>query len=155
MSFKRVAGIVILAAAASFWWFWTPSGGAPDKTEWVSYTPQVLQQAQAQKKPVALFFTADWCNPCKKLKRETLPLPEVQKLLANFATLKIDLTSDPGPEAKKLMSQYRVRGVPTIIFMDGQGNEVAESRVVGFVAPGRFLPLLKMAVARTGASPGS
>ncbi|MBU1276137.1 MAG: thioredoxin fold domain-containing protein [Proteobacteria bacterium] len=153
VSFKRVAGIIILAAAASFWWFWTP-GGAPDKTAWVAYTPQVLQEAQDHKKPVALFFTADWCNPCKKLKSETLPQPEVQKLLAHFVPVKADFTSDPGPAAQKLMRQHRVRGVPTIIFLDGQGNEVGESRVVGFVPPKRFLSLLKMAVARTSATPG-
>ncbi|MBU1155220.1 MAG: thioredoxin fold domain-containing protein [Proteobacteria bacterium] len=154
VSFKRVIGIIILAAAASFWWFWTP-GGAPDKTAWVHFSPQVLQEAQAQKKPVALFFTADWCNPCKKLKSETLPLPEVQELLSHFVPVKADFTSDPGPDAQNLMRQYRVRGVPTIIFLDGQGNEITESRVVGFVPPERFLPLLKMAVARTSAPSGS
>lgn len=153
VSFKRVAGIIILAAAASFWWFWTP-GGAPDKTQWVHFTPQVLQEAQAQKKPVALFFTADWCNPCKQLKSQTLPQPEVQKLLAHFVPVKADFTSDPGPAAQNLMRQHRVQGVPTIIFLDGQGNEIGESRVVGFVPPERFLPLIKMAVARTPATPG-
>ncbi|MCB2225555.1 MAG: thioredoxin family protein [Desulfarculaceae bacterium] len=147
VSFKKVAGLIILVAAASFWWFLSPSGG-PDKTEWVHYTPQVLSEAQAQKKPVAVFFTADWCNPCRKLKAETLPDPEVQTLLANFLPVKVDVTSDPGPEAQNYMRQMRVRGVPTMLFLDAQGNEIGESRLVGFQPPSRFIPLLKMATAR-------
>jgi thiol:disulfide interchange protein DsbD len=147
VTFKRVAGLIILVAAASFWWFLTPSGG-PDKTPWQHYSPQVLRQAQAENRPVALFFTADWCNPCKKLKAQTLPDPGVQNLLSNFVAVKADFTSDPGPEAQNLMRQHRVRGVPTIIFLDGRGNEIRESRLVGFQPPERVIPLLKMALAR-------
>jgi thiol:disulfide interchange protein DsbD len=154
VKFKHVVGIVILAAAAVFWWFWAPGGGGQDKTAWVHFSPQVLEEAKASNKPVVVFFTADWCNPCKQLKSETLPQPEVQELLKHFVPVKADVTSDPGPEAQSFMRQYRVRGVPTMIFMDGRGQEITESRVVGYLPPGRFLPLIKMAVARTQTASG-
>jgi len=149
VTFKRVAGLIILVAAASFWWFLSPSGG-PDKTPWLHYSPQVLQQAQAENKPVALFFTADWCNPCRMLKAQTLPDPEVSKLLSRFVAVKADLTSAPGPDTQNLMRLHRVRGVPTMIFLDGRGREIRESRLVGFQPPERLVLLLKMALARAG-----
>ncbi|BEQ13491.1 protein-disulfide reductase DsbD family protein [Desulfoferula mesophila] len=154
VKFKHVAGIVILATAAAFWWFWAPGGGGQDKTAWVHFSPQVLEEAKASNKPVVVFFTADWCNPCKQLKSETLPRPEVQELLKHFVPVKADVTKAPGPEAQSFMRQYRVRGVPTMIFMDGRGQEITESRVVGFLPPNRFLPLIKMAVARTSTASG-
>ena len=38
-----------------------------------------------------------------------------------------------------LRQQYRIAGVPTILFLDSDGNEVNEARVVGFLNPGNFL----------------
>ena len=148
VSFKRVAGLIILVAAASFWWFLTPSGG-PDNTKWVAFTPQALAQAQEENKPVVLFFTADWCAPCKQLKAQSLPDPQVQKLLSNFVAIKADVTANPGPEAQKIMRLYRVRGVPTMLFLDGKGQEIMESRLVGFQPPEHLASLMKMALARS------
>ena len=148
VSFKRVAGLIILVAVASFWWFLTPGGG-PDNTQWVAFSPQALAQAQEEKRPAVVFFTADWCAPCKQLKAHTLPDPEVQNLLASFTPIKADVTKGAGRAAHNFMQQHRVSGVPTIVFLDGKGNEIVESRVVGYQPPEMIIPRMKMALARS------
>lgn len=147
VSFKRVAGLVLVVAAVGFWWFFSQPAGT-DKIAWASYSPQAVAQAQKDKKPVVLYFTADWCPPCKQLKANTFPDPTVQELFDNFVALKVDLTQSPTPSEQRLMQINRVRGVPTLVVFDPQGSEVRESRMVGFLPPSQMIPRLKMALAR-------
>jgi len=51
----------------------------------------------------------------------------------------VDLTHFDSPESEEIRRQYNVAGVPTIVFLDDEGNEVTEARVVGFVGPDEFL----------------
>ncbi|RJX28706.1 MAG: DUF255 domain-containing protein [Desulfarculus sp.] len=148
VTFKRVAGLVLLAAAVAFWWFFSQPFGA-DKIPWTPYSPQALAQAQQEHKTAVIYFTADWCPPCKQLKVETFPDSTVQELFKSFAPLTVDLSKGPGPQEQRLMRLYGVQGVPTLVFLDPQGAEIKESRVVGFVPPSRLVPRLKMALARS------
>jgi len=44
------------------------------------------------------------------------------------------------------LEQFGVVGVPTIVFIDVQGREVQESRVVGYLGPDDFLQKVKRAL---------
>lgn len=70
-----------------------------------------------------LKFKADWCVPCKSLSStiETLAFSEG----FDTSTIKdIDIEEQPDTAIK-----YNVRGIPTIIKVDGEGNEV--ERITG------------------------
>lgn len=106
---------------------------------WESYTPEKIEQAVASEKPVILDFYADWCVPCLELDRITFTDPKVISALQSYRTIKVDLTDYESPEAEELRKQYDVAGVPTIIFLDENGEEIKNARIVGFVDAGEFL----------------
>ena len=65
-----------------------------------------------------LYFTASWCGPCKSL------APRMEALSGQINYRKIDVDGN-----QDLSMKYGVRNVPTLVKVDGNGNEV--SRLVG------------------------
>jgi thiol:disulfide interchange protein DsbD len=94
-------------------------------------------------KPVIIDFYADWCIPCKELDEKTFSSGDVAGELNRFTRVKADLTKPEDPEVQKLTKQYAIVGVPTIVFLDSSGHEVAAQRLTGFEAAGQFLARLK------------
>ena len=66
-------------------------------------------------------FHAEWCGPCKKVK------PELTALIAE--TDGVDLVLVDIEQNTDLVAKYNVTGVPTIIHLNQQNEEIA--RVVG------------------------
>lgn len=114
---------------------------------WEHYDPAILDQAKKEGRPVMLDFYADWCVPCRELDRFTFSDEQVIEATRPFVTLKVDLTQSESPQAERLRKQFSVGGVPTIIFLDAQGNEVKEARLVGYLGPEDFLQHVKRALA--------
>ncbi|NBB85268.1 MAG: thioredoxin fold domain-containing protein, partial [Bacteroidetes bacterium] len=106
--------------------------------EWEPYSTDRVAEAQAAGKPVMMDFYADWCIPCLELERVTFTDDTVRALGDEFVRLKVDLTQFNSPEAEAVREQYAVAGVPTIVFLDPDGEEVQNARVVGFLSPTRF-----------------
>jgi thiol:disulfide interchange protein DsbD len=46
----------------------------------------------------------------------------------------VDLTRS-GEREKSIKKHFNIRGVPTIIFIDGTGVEITDDRITGFVGP--------------------
>ncbi len=84
-------------------------------------------------------FYADWCIPCKELDNFTFSDNRVVDEAQNFTTLKADLTQNNAPEVQQLKQQYEIRGVPTIVFLDADGNEIESLRLTGFESAEKFL----------------
>jgi len=79
--------------------------------------------------PLLLDFTADWCPPCKWMKRNVFPVPEVVALLNDrFIPVQVDLTSRSGPN-QELAKEYGIRGIPTLVVLNPVGQEL--DRVTG------------------------
>jgi thiol:disulfide interchange protein DsbD len=113
---------------------------------WQDYDPALFDQAREEGRPVLLDFTAEWCIPCRELDRFTFSDEEVITAVGPFLALKVDLTHFESPEARPLRERFDVVGVPTIVFIDVQGREVQESRVVGYLGPDDFLQQVKRAL---------
>lgn len=74
-------------------------------------------------KPVFVFFTADWCPPCRQLKAGVLKDREVMAALdENYVLVKVDLSDRSGP-VNMIAEQFGVRGIPTIILIDMESGE--------------------------------
>jgi thiol:disulfide interchange protein DsbD len=109
---------------------------------WQEYDADLIEETN---KPVILDFYADWCIPCIELERQTYTDAEVITSTEDFLLMKVDLTRYDSKQSEKLRKQYDIAGVPTVIFLDSDGNEIREARVVGFLGPEAFLKKVKTA----------
>ena len=120
----------------------------PKKTEaeleWQPYSEQALAQAQKEGKGIIIDTYADWCIPCKELDHSTFTDASVKKEAERFVTLKLNLTSnDPDSEAGRARKRFGIRGVPTVMFLDNSGRELADLRLEGFEKPAAFVARMK------------
>lgn len=140
-SAKRVLVFLLLAALIVTGWvvIFTPSGGSapkqgePGHIAWRSDFAAAAQEAEAAGKPALVFFTADWCGPCQRLKADVLRQPSVASAIGQRSVpIKVDLTS-PGEKESRLAEQYGVRGIPTLILLAPDGKPI--HRAVGSITP--------------------
>ena len=104
------------------------------------------RQAQSRQLPIMLTFSADDCSYCELLEEDFLqPMllsgeyedrAIIRKLILDDGSSVSDF-SGRDIEATQLSDQYRVFVTPTILFIDGEGRELAE-RIVGINTPELF-----------------
>ncbi|MFL6248611.1 MAG: cytochrome c biogenesis protein CcdA [Thermoanaerobaculia bacterium] len=107
--------------------------------QWQKYDTSALAAARASGKPVVIDFYADWCLPCKELDHKTFTDSQVVSELDRFVRVKADLTAAEDATTKALTKQYAILGVPTIVFIDPKGNEIAGARLTGFEPADAFV----------------
>ena len=56
----------------------------------------------------------------------------------------MDLTNTGSPENIALMDQFKVLGLPSILFFDLNGNEINNKRVTGFKSADEFTAHLEL-----------
>ena len=132
------ASLLFVAGAA----FAIPRG-TNGGVKWDKYDSAALTSAAAQKKPVVIDFYADWCLPCKELDAKTFSDKAVIAEMDRFTRVKADLTLTNDEKTQALSKQYAILGVPTIVFIDSSGEEIAGVRLTGFEPPQKFLERLK------------
>jgi len=93
-------------------------------------------------KTVMLDFYADWCVSCKEMEKFTFVDPAVQQKLADTVLLQVDVTANDADD-KAMLKRFGLFGPPGIILFDGQGKEIADSRVIGFQNAEKFLNSLQ------------
>lgn len=96
-----------------------------------------LADAKARGQPVMLDLYADWCVACKEFEHNSFPAPEVKAALAQSLLLQVDLSRNDA-NSQAFTQALAVLGLPSILFFDGQGQELRAARVTGFMAAGPF-----------------
>ncbi|MBN8597174.1 MAG: thioredoxin family protein [Planctomycetes bacterium] len=76
-----------------------------------------IEKGKAEKKPVFVFATADWCMPCQEMKRTVLSETSVEKQIArDFVPAYVDLEKD-----KSAAERLQVFSIPaTLVLWDGK-----------------------------------
>jgi len=107
---------------------------------WKQYTEETIKEAQTLNKPVIIDFYATWCTPCRELEEVTFHQPDVVRLAENdFIMVKVDVTKGGNPYNEELLKKYDIKGVPTIVFLDVDGKERKDLRLVDFLPAEQFL----------------
>ncbi len=122
---------------------------------WTDDYEIATKSAKKYKRPILVNFTgSDWCGWCKKLKREVFSRQSFKDYASkNLVLLEIDFPRSKTQSQKvktqnqTLARKYGIRGYPTIILIDGNGNEIARTgyREGG---PGKYVEHLKRFLSR-------
>lgn len=133
--YTKVKYIIAIAGIIAGTWLLKPESHSAEVT-WNNLTS--LQQIEASvksgNKPVMIDFYADWCAQCKELDKYTYTDPKVVELSQNINNIKIDLTK----ENPDITAKFGIKGLPVVVFMKPNGEEMKELRVTGFMQPEEF-----------------
>lgn len=134
---KTFAGVACLVATAYLVTSWALRGPG---VSWRPYTEDLLAEAQRQERPVIIDFYASWCTPCRELEGTTFhDAAVVRQADAGFVMIKVDVTRAGDQLHERLLQQYGVKGVPTIVFLGADGKEQQDLRLVDYLPPAQFL----------------
>ncbi|MCG3181625.1 MAG: Thiol:disulfide interchange protein DsbD [Phycisphaerae bacterium] len=110
-------------ALIAFCWPAEKSGGAMVRggTQWHEYSPQLLEQARSEGKPVMLDMVTASCGNCNIMKRDVWPTGQAAKALAGILPVEVNTSLSMGRELK---DKYKLTGEPALVFLDGKGEVV-------------------------------
>ena len=127
-----VAGLLLLVG-----WLEAPRG----KLSWEGSEEAARTRAEAERRPMLVDFTAEWCGACKELSRITFSDPTVMAEAGRFIAVKVDATNEDDDAVDKVKDRYRVVGLPTVVLLGSDGVERA--RFIEFVPPDQFLAAIR------------
>lgn len=137
---------VLLALALSF----CALSSARAEAAWLTDYAQAQAAAKASHKLLLLDFTgSDWCGWCRRLEAEVFSQPQFEEYAQkNLVLMKVDfprakpLSDEVRKQNMDLARKYQVRGFPTIVVLNGEGQTVG---LLGYTpgGPGAFISELK------------
>ncbi len=120
----------------------SPKISPVDKNTWFTDLESAKNLARKEEKTLLVDLYADWCEPCVKFEQVTFKDPTVQKELSKLIKVRLDFnTIDLTNEG--LSNNYKVLGLPTILFINPEGVELKASRIEGYLKPNEFILHLK------------
>src|SRR5690554_3777402 len=103
---------------------------------WIEDYDLALQTANNEDKIVLINFTgSDWCGWCKRLVAEVFSKPEFATyakknlvlLMLDFPSNFKELPANVQKERQQLQEKYKVRGYPTILLTNAQGEVIGQT----------------------------
>ncbi len=132
MTAKRLR--CMLWAAGVFFLLTTGMASAAE-IHWMTYRDGVAT-AKAHHKTLMIFFYADWCPYCKKMKAETLADARVINAVnRDFIAVRVNVDRE-----KDIAREYRVRPIPDTWFVSAEGRPIGNRP--GFIPADDLLTIL-------------
>lgn len=89
-----------------------------------------MNNASMNGKAVMIDFTADWCTYCAEIERTLYTSQHIKDKTEGMVLLQVDVTRQD-IKKRDIMRHFEVVGPPTVLFIDTNGNELRDSRLVG------------------------
>lgn len=110
-------------------------GGGEERVPWQENLPAARTASTRDSRPILLYFTADWCPPCKQMKKTTWADERVAGALQAYIPVRIDISKQ-----EDVARQYGVSGIPRIEIIEADGTR--NLLVDHYVTPDELLILL-------------
>ena len=96
-----------------------------------------IKMAKEHKRPIFMFFGANWCHWCQVMKTGTLVDAEVKaKLASEYVVYFVDTD-----KVKHLARKFKISGIPVSMIIDAEENVIARSP--GAMSKADFLSFLE------------
>ena len=119
------------------------AGASHDEILWhAGDVDSAFAAARAEGKPVLLYWGADWCPPCSRLKATVFRRPEFVDRTRLFVAVSLD-GDEPG--AQRLGEEFDVFGYPTVIVLSPDREEI--TRIATFMEMEQYVHALDVALA--------
>ena len=82
----------------------------------------ILRIAQKSMKPILAFYSASWCGPCQKVRKDILEKKEFRVIEKEAVLLFVEFTEKCG---KEYIDKHKVRKFPTLKLFSHEGDEWA------------------------------
>ena len=100
---------------------------------WHDDLDSAMVEANASNRPVLVHFTADWCPPCRTMKKHVFSAESVQQRIErDFVLVRIDLSDRMGPNTI-IAQQCGVTSIPAIHVFSPDGFEIGSFGFAGSV----------------------
>lgn len=93
---------------------------------------QAIKMSGETGKPILMFFTADWCGWCKKMKKDVLTDEFVKTSMKNYIFVTIDTDKQ-----KHLARKFKISGLPSYLITNCDQEELKIGS--GYADPKKFL----------------
>lgn len=121
--------------------------------DWQTDFKDALKKSKKEKKPVLIYFTgSDWCGPCKILDKNLFH----SKKFKDMADKDLILYEANNPQNKdlveaarmqenyKLISKYKVKSYPTLVFVNHKGKMIGYKK--GLILTEYYYPFIESVI---------
>jgi protein disulfide-isomerase len=126
---------LVVSLAYAWYSFYVPS----NDVVWADNMVQAQELAIDSGKNMMLFFTGEWCVPCRIMKREVFADEHVMKAInSKIVPVMIDVDD---PNMEEIVKRYQAGVTPITIFTNQQGEVL--DYAVGKIGKTKFLEMLE------------
>jgi len=91
---------------------------AASAVEWVDFSPEAFERAEAEDCPLVLSVTTPWCEWCRRMDETTYGDPRIAGHLADgFVAVRVD-----GDRFPRVRERYNAGGFPSTVFLTPDGE---------------------------------
>ncbi|MCS7468933.1 thioredoxin family protein [Stieleria sp. ICT_E10.1] len=126
---------LVISLAYAWYCYYVPS----NRVAWAESYASAQTKAIQTGKPILLYFTGEWCVPCRIMKRNVWADEQVAASVnAEFIPVEIDVDD---PDDAAVLARYNIVGSPVTIVTDPEGSVLRWRE--GGLEKSEFLEFLK------------
>ncbi|WP_053991268.1 thioredoxin family protein [Mangrovimonas sp. TPBH4] len=112
--------------------------------QWTTDFEQAMKTAQAQNKPILMYFKdSQNCDACKKLEATVINAPEFAQIADRVVLVAIDNADDSDAAQRKIIHYNNTKTFPAFVTLNAQGAPMNEVKVFSDETIEEYIGFLK------------